>query len=54
MKIHKPNPKFLQKETICDANWQLYTNGAIGHLKCRKCGVYVTDGGTPKCLMKTN
>jgi hypothetical protein len=38
------------KEVECGANWQLYTNGSIGSLKCRKCGVYVTNGGTPKCL----
>lgn len=37
-------------QTKCDASWQLYTNGSIGKLKCRVCGVYVVNGGTPKCL----
>lgn len=48
---NKPNDKYLQKETICEASWQLYTNGSIGKLRCRKCKVYVMDGGTPKCLL---
>ena len=33
----------------CRASWQLYTNGGTGKLKCRVCGVYVVDGGTPIC-----
>lgn len=46
----KPDDIYLQK-IPCKANWQLYTNGSIGKLRCRKCKVYVVDGGTPKCLL---
>lgn len=49
---HLSEDKTKQPNTTkkpCSANWQLYTNGSIGKLKCRVCGVYVTDGGTPIC-----
>ena len=41
-------------ENDCGASWQLFTNGSIGKLKCRLCGVYVVNGGTPKCLNSGN
>ncbi len=47
----EPNKDNMQFQVKCNANWQLYTNGSIGKLKCRKCGVYVINGGTPKCLL---
>ncbi len=49
----EPPKEKMQQEVQCGANWQLMTNGSIGVLKCRHCGVYVTEGGTPKCLKKT-
>ncbi len=48
----EPPKEKMQQEVQCGANWQLMTNGSIGVLKCRHCGVYVTEGGTPKCLKK--
>jgi len=48
--LKTPNPLLITQNEKCGASWQLLTNGAIGKLKCRVCGVYVTDGGTPKCL----
>lgn len=47
----KPQDK-LQKEVECGANWQVISNGSLTELRCRHCGVYVTNGGTPKCLKK--
>lgn len=45
-----PTSDKTQQQVMCGASWQLYTDGAVGKLKCRICGVYVTNGGTPKCL----
>ena len=34
----------------CGASWQTITiSGVMYQTKCRICGVYVTEGGTPKC-----
>ena len=46
----KPPEDKMIKETECGASWQVITNGAMTKLKCRHCGVYVVNGGTPKCL----
>jgi hypothetical protein len=34
----------------CEATWELRTNGSYSTLRCRRCGVYVQAGGTPRCL----
>lgn len=50
----KPRKEKMQLETKCGASWELLTNGSIGKLRCRYCGVYVVSGGTPKCLKPNN
>jgi len=47
-----PSKEQTQLQEECGANWQLITNGTLGKLRCRHCGVYVVNGGTPKCLKK--
>lgn len=49
--MKEPPKDKMQHEVKCGANWQLILHGGnLGVLKCRHCGVYVTEGGTPKCL----
>ena len=46
-----PKDEEMQMEVECGASWQVLSNGAFTRLKCRKCGVIIKDGGTPKCLL---
>lgn len=51
MSKQKEQPKIVFAER-CKANWQVINiNGSVYHIKCRRCGTYVAEGGTPKCLM---
>ena len=49
--MKKPDKIFLSQSDNCSASWQVINhNGVTFSTRCRKCGVYVTDGGVPQCL----
>lgn len=54
LNFETPGKDKTQLETRCGASWELLTNGSLGKLRCRYCGVYVVQGGTPKCLKPNN
>lgn len=46
----KTEPKVIYSER-CEASWQIVSiDGSRYTIKCRRCGVHIADGGTPKCL----
>jgi len=46
----KPESKYLRKSKFCKSNWLAIKGNNEYLVRCKTCGVYLMNGGIPKCL----